>query len=96
MKESVLINTNQTPVFNFCSTAHYCIRIKGYLDASLSERFQGMQIDNQMTEKYQQVGSLTGPVRDQAELLGVLHVIYEMHLPVLSVELLNIDGNIRH
>lgn len=86
---------HQGDAFNFYSTAKYCIRIKGYLDDSLSKRFRGMQINNQMTEKYRQVASLTGSVRDQSEFLGVLHVIYEMHLPVLSVELLNNDDTNR-
>jgi hypothetical protein len=32
------------------------------------------------------VTTLLGPVRDQAALNGVLNTVYELHLPVLSVE----------
>jgi hypothetical protein len=32
---------------------------------------------------------LCGQVQDQAELLGVLNSIYEMHLPLVTVELLD-------
>ena len=33
--------------------------------------------------------TLTGNLQDQASLAGVLRTLYEMHLPVLSVECLN-------
>jgi hypothetical protein len=32
------------------------------------------------------VSALEGQVRDQAELVGVLNSLYELHLPILSVE----------
>ena len=35
------------------------------------------------------VTKLSGKVQDQAELLGVLNSIYEMHLPLISLELIN-------
>jgi hypothetical protein len=33
--------------------------------------------------------TLTGDLDDQASLAGVLRTLYELHLPVLSVECLN-------
>jgi len=35
------------------------------------------------------VTKLCGKVQDQAELLGVLNSIYEMHLPLISLELID-------
>ena len=35
-----------------------------------------------------QVTMLIGQLQDQAELSGVLNTLYELHLPLLSVELL--------
>jgi hypothetical protein len=32
------------------------------------------------------VTTLCGPLRDQAALLGVLNTLYDLHLPLLSVE----------
>lgn len=29
---------------------------------------------------------LSGPIRDQAELMGLLNTLYELHLTILSVE----------
>jgi hypothetical protein len=34
------------------------------------------------------VTTLTGRLRDQAELSGVLNTLYELHLPILKVEML--------
>jgi hypothetical protein len=36
---------------------------------------------------------LTGRVRDQAELSGVLNTLYELHLPILSVKILAEDND---
>ncbi len=38
--------------------------------------------------RYGQVTTLTGPVRDQAELFGILNTIYELHLPLLRLKTL--------
>jgi hypothetical protein len=35
-----------------------------------------------------EVTTLVGRLRDQAELSGVLNTLYELHLPILSVECL--------
>jgi hypothetical protein len=35
------------------------------------------------------VATLVGRLKDQAELSGVLNTLYEMHLPLLSVEILS-------
>jgi hypothetical protein len=37
------------------------------------------------------VSVLEGPIRDQAELVGVLNALYDRHLTLLSVECLNSD-----
>ena len=39
-------------------------------------------------KEQESVTTLEGRVRDQAELMGVLNSLYELHLPILSVELL--------
>jgi len=37
------------------------------------------------------LATLVGRLQDQAELAGVLNTLYEMHLPLLSVEYQNGD-----
>lgn len=71
--------------------ATYRIEVEGYLEESVSDRLGGLRIDTHKREDQTTVTILKGPVRDQAELSGILNSLYEMHLPILSVE--NIDEN---
>lgn len=73
----------------FNSPASYCLRVKGFLDDSWSDRLSGFRISNQVSDGVSPVAVLTGRIRDQTELIGVLNGLYEMHLPLLSVELLH-------
>ena len=70
--------------------ASYRIDIQGHLDASWSDRLAGMHISTCQGENQAPVATLTGRLRDQAELAGVLDTLYEMHLTLLKVEI--IDG----
>jgi hypothetical protein len=71
--------------------ANYCICVKGFLDDSWSDRLSGFRISNQVSDRESPVVALTGRIQDQTELIGVLNGLYEMHLPLLSVELLDDD-----
>ncbi len=78
---------------NFTSPANYRICVKGFLDESWSERLIGMTIENQVTKATSPIAALYGQVRDQTELLGLLNSLYEMHLPLVSLELLDAETN---
>jgi len=74
----------------------YRIRIKGELDEHMSERLSGMQISHQMKKDGSIVSTLEGQLIDQAALFGVLVTLYNMRLPLISVECTdneNYDGN---
>ena len=71
------------------SGARYRISVKGFLDASWSERFSDMRISNQTDGIISPLAVLEGSVMDQTELIGVLNNIYEMHLPLVSVSFLD-------
>ena len=60
----------------------YRIRVRGVIDARWSEWFCGMAICPQADGDT----LLTGPVRDQAALHGLLVKIRDLGLPLLSVE----------
>ena len=77
----------------FSSPANYRICVKGYLDDSWSDRLVGMTIANQVLHSESPVAALSGQVRDQTELLGLLNSIYEMHLPLVSIELVNSEND---
>jgi len=77
--------------FKLETPANYRIRVQGDLDATWSERLEGMAIIPETSAK-PLVTILEGYVADQAALSGVLNTLYELHLPLLSV--INLDeGN---
>ena len=74
---------------NFTSPVCYRIRVKGFLDKSWSDRLCDLSIKNQSPLTGSPIVELSGKVLDQAQLLAVLSNIYEMHLPLLSVEVID-------
>ena len=79
----------------FTVPARYCICVKGFLDESWSQRLSGMQIKNQVPDLQTPAAEIIGEVQDQTELIGVLNSLYEMHLPIISVNFLNLVTNNR-
>ena len=73
----------------FEGPAVYRIRIKGHIDDSLSDQLGGMVITRAFTAEKQPLTILVGPLRDQAALSGVLNELYELRLPLLTVESLS-------
>ena len=84
-----MISSKITNDMKFTSPAHYRIHVKGFLDESWSDRLNGMSINNQTSPTGTPIAELTGKVRDQAALIGVLGSIYEMHLPLVSLEVID-------
>lgn len=66
--------------------AVYRIRVVGLLDESWSGRLGGMAITNAEVADEMSLTTLSGRLLDQADLFGVLGALYDMHLPVVSVE----------
>jgi hypothetical protein len=77
--------------FFFNRSGKYRIRVHGFLDKSWSERLGGLRIATSSAKDQELVTELSGQMRDQAELAGVLNTLYEQHLALLSVEYLNGD-----
>ncbi|MEI6914942.1 MAG: hypothetical protein WCL39_07410 [Armatimonadota bacterium] len=65
----------------------YRIVVQGGLDQSWSDRLAGMRITTQADQTIPIVTVLEGRVNDQAELVGVLNSLYDLHMSILSVEL---------
>ena len=72
--------------------ATYRIRVKGYLDQSWSDRLGGMAVEAIAREGSAPEAILVGWLPDQAALCGVLNALYELHLPLVSVELVSANG----
>ncbi|MBW2429187.1 MAG: hypothetical protein JRF56_09530 [Deltaproteobacteria bacterium] len=67
----------------------YRIRVQGILDRSWADRLGGMTVAEDSSDDQAAVTILEGHLPDQAALSGILNTLYEMHLPLLSVE--NLD-----
>ena len=69
--------------------ATYRIEVEGYLAESYSDRLAGMRITTRQRADRTTVSTLFGRLRDQAELSGVLNNLYDRHLSILKVEVVN-------
>ena len=73
----------------FDCPAMYRIGVQGRIPARWCDRMEGMTITERSSEAEPSVTTLLGELSDQAALAGVLNTLYELHLPVLSVERLS-------
>ena len=64
------------------SARMYTIRIEGGLDEGWSAWFDGMTIQPEPGGET----SITGPIRDQAALVGLINRIHDLGLVLISVE----------
>ena len=81
-----MIQTHDTKDIEFGGPATYRIVVKGALDDHWSDRLAGMAISVAESESGSPQTTLVGPLRDQAQLNGVLETLYDLHLPILRVE----------
>ncbi len=74
------------------SAALYAIRVQGYLDSSWSDRMGGVAIRSDQRTDGALETVLVGDFQDQAALTGVLSTLYDLGLPLLSVECLAVGA----
>ena len=70
----------------FQGAGTYAICVQGRLSPGWEDRVAGMRVASDRDPDDQPTTTFTGALRDQAELMGVLNTLYELHLPILSVE----------
>lgn len=68
------------------SPAVYKIQVRGNLDGTWSEKLGGLQIKSTADTPKTAKTVITGPLSDQAALSGILNTLYDLQLPVISVE----------
>jgi len=64
----------------------YQITVRGYLDQSRADWFDGMAIEPQVDAEGRSIARLTGEVVDQAALHGLLRKLYDLGLSLLSIK----------
>ena len=77
-------STQQMPTMAY--PAMYRIRVRGQLDSSWSERLGGMTVTTSGGRDTDQTTMLEGQLLDQAALTGIINTLYDMQLPLISVE----------
>jgi hypothetical protein len=78
------------------SSAIYKIHIQGYLNETWSETIDGATIRTQSRPHEPPVTEVTAEFRDQSALAGALSLLFDLGLPLLSVECLGIGPTNRH
>ena len=79
----------------FGGPATYRIVVQGSLDENWSSRLAGMVISTTDRGDKKPHTTLVGPIRDQAELNGVLETLYSLHLTILKVETVDKQGELQ-
>ena len=81
-------NSNEKHI-KLWTSATYRIEVEGQLAESWSDRLAGMRITARKRADQTTVTTLIGRLMDQAELSGVLNSLYDLHLSILKVEVVN-------
>ena len=71
--------------------AVYQIKVQGKLDDKWSDWFGGMTVTVQSESNDAPTTTLTGAVADQSALRGILSKIWDLNLPLISVNRIEID-----
>lgn len=87
----MMLPTSGNPGLGFGDPARYRIVVQGVLGKDWSERLAGLWITTTSEGEGPRRTILQGPLRDQAELNGVLTTLHALHLSLLSVEKLDDD-----
>jgi len=80
------------PKLTLDKSATYRIVWQGHLDERWSDYVGGLTISTGLDEGHHSITILTGQVKDQAMLMGILSTIYDWHqMPLLSVECISVE-----
>jgi hypothetical protein len=66
--------------------AYYRIYLQGILDPVWARDYVDLKLECVHVSPTQDVTTLKGEVIDQAELMGILNMMYDLGLPLLGVE----------
>ena len=79
-------NNMSLDVTGFTGPAIYCIKVQGIIDERFAGYFGDMVIGTEKKAEDRISGILTGCLKDQSELLGVLNALHNLHLPIISIQ----------
>jgi len=82
-------HSTKSDKFNLETPASYRIRVQGAIHPEWLDLMGGMRVGKESTTDKGTVTTLVGRMADQAALSGVLKTLYDLRIPILSVE--NLD-----
>jgi len=71
------------------TSAVYRIKIQGRLDPSWITNMCDMTVHHDIGQDQRVVTTITGELADQAALMGILNLVYDLRCPLLSLETLS-------
>ena len=72
--------------------SNYRIRVQGHIGESYANRMGRMIITTAFTADGKPITILVGNIADQRTLSDILNILYDLHLPLLSVEKLTTEN----
>ena len=75
--------------FSFIKAAIYKIVVQGEIDQKMSDRMMGLQASVHNRKDKGSITTLIGQINDQSALSGILTMINDMHMTVISVNMLS-------
>jgi hypothetical protein len=89
---------SEAPALGMSSPAIYRIRVRGKLDGVLAKRLDGLNLSEESSpgDGEKPISVLVGRLVDQAALSGLLVSLYELHLPLITVDCLDVEAENRN
>ena len=81
-----MTTSNDFADIDFGGPATYRIVVQGFVGEKWIERLGSMAFTIASRGEGKPHTTLTGPIRDQAELTGLLETLHGLHLPILEVK----------
>jgi hypothetical protein len=87
------MNQFSNPEISFTDPAIYRIVVQGQVDPKTANELWGLQVTTIKTKSQKTLSVLVGQISDQSALSGILQQINDMHLTVVSVNMLSEVGD---
>ncbi len=72
---------------SFSLPAIYEIKVQGELTENEARRLGGLELKVRKNEEGKMISTLEGKISDQSALSGILNGLYDMHMMVISVNI---------
>lgn len=83
------VNNKEIDITGFTMPAIYCIKVRGVIDRHYIGFFGEMVLTTEDRNGSQITSVLKGKIKDQSELMGVMNALYNLHLPIISIQTLD-------